>query len=111
MSINRNITCAQVTKLIEDHERNNPRGNDTNYYRQLLITKQKVCRLGGRNVLRPPPLFNLPLAMKKRRSSGGKKRKSKSPAKKRKSGSKRKSAKSRSPTKRRSTRKLAFSFF
>jgi hypothetical protein len=120
MSINRNITCAQVTKLIEDHERNNPRGNDTNYYRQLLITKQKVCRLGGRNVLRPPPLFNLPLAMKKRRSSGGKKRKSKSPAKKRKSkspakkrksASKRKSAKSRSPTKRRSTRKLAFSFF
>ena len=109
MSINRNITCAQVTKLIEDHERNNPRGNDTNYYRQLLITKQKVCRLGGRNVLRPPPLFNLPLAMKKRRSSG--KRKSMSPAKKRKSGTKRKSSKSRSPTKRRSTRKLAFSFF
>ena len=111
MSVNKNITCAQVTKLIEDHERNNPRGNDTNYYRQLLITKQKVCRLVGRNVHRPPPLFNLPLAMKRR--SSAKKRKSKSPAKKRKSpAKKRKSpAKKRTSKKRVPKRRLSFSFF
>ena len=97
MSVNRNITCAQVNKLIEEHERNNPRGNDTNYYRQLLITKQKVCRLVGRNVHRPPPLFNLPLAMK--RKSSTKKRTSKSSAKKR-------TSKKRVPK-----RRLSFSFF